>query len=484
MNKKSLILLIGIIAFSNFSNALNTPLENFVALPDEGYSFVLNSEFSTPQYDAYVLNYTSMNWLTADVTNHPRWWHWLTICVPRSLQLNSSFLYIEDGTYTTEAPTSLPQLIDTLCKSSGSVVSLLNQNPNQPLMIDGVERSEDGILAYTWKKFLTNHTLVNWVGQFAQTKSAVRAMNVVQEFMLSKRSFKVEKFVVSGGSKRGWASWLTAAVDSRVQAVIPIVMPILSINQNSINHFRSYGGWSYAYYDYFVNGVVGYFNSPAFDNLAKLIDPINFVDQLRMPKYVITSVGDQYFIPDSPTNFWPKLLSTKHLRIHPNADHSLAARFNELVQEVNVYYNLVINNHQLPTYEWSIVPDMADNSTTLLLRIIENNDCSKPIKPHSVVVYTADTISKTKRDWRYITCPDPSCKQNITWVPTVIQGNGNVYRYKIEQPKTGGWRGAFMEVTYDSYYGNQKYTSDFAYAPYLFPFENCGSECQNKPFPA
>jgi PhoPQ-activated pathogenicity-related protein len=30
-----------------------------------------------------------------------------------------------------------------------------------------------------------------------------------------------EKFVVSGGSKRGWTTWTAAAVDKRVVAIVP-----------------------------------------------------------------------------------------------------------------------------------------------------------------------------------------------------------------------------------------------------------------------
>lgn len=36
--------------------------------------------------------------------------------------------------------------------------------------------------------------------------------------------------MVAGGSKRGWTTWTTAAVDKRVFGAIPIVMDMLDLN--------------------------------------------------------------------------------------------------------------------------------------------------------------------------------------------------------------------------------------------------------------
>ena len=52
------------------------------------------------------------------------------------------------------------------------------------------------------------------------TKAVVRAMDTVEAFMMSEAGgkLKVNEFVVAGGSKRGWTTWMTAAVDKRVIA--------------------------------------------------------------------------------------------------------------------------------------------------------------------------------------------------------------------------------------------------------------------------
>ncbi len=49
-----------------------------------------------------------------------------------------------------------------------------------------------------------------------------------------------------GASKRGWTTWTTAAVDTRVVAAVPIVMPIGQVVPNIAAEWRAYGNWSFA----------------------------------------------------------------------------------------------------------------------------------------------------------------------------------------------------------------------------------------------
>ena len=48
--------------------------------------------------------------------------------------------------------------------------------------------------------------------------------------------------IVTGASKRGWATWLVGAVDPRVMAIVPVVMDELNFLDNIKHHYRSLGG--------------------------------------------------------------------------------------------------------------------------------------------------------------------------------------------------------------------------------------------------
>lgn len=50
------------------------------------------------------------------------------------------------------------------------------------------------------------------------------------EFVSDTASIDIKEFYVGGESKRGWATWLTAAVDKRVSAAVPVVMDLMSMS--------------------------------------------------------------------------------------------------------------------------------------------------------------------------------------------------------------------------------------------------------------
>eukprot|EP01132_Coremiostelium_polycephalum_P001299 gene1299-1641_t len=481
--------------FENCGLSCDTALEKFIQRPDDNVGqYYIHRTIRNPRYSAYVLNFTSINWLTEKESSNPKWWHYLTICVPNIVLSDYGYLEVGGGDFDIEEDdiSELDSTIEKLCISSNSVISHLLLVPNQQLVFNNETEplQEDALLAYAWGQFIKNQSNTDWIPQFALTKSVIKAMDTIQAFIRSKYFFyRVNNFVVSGASKRGWTSWLAGAVDPRVVAIIPVVFPNLNVIQNSINHYRSFGGWSFAYGDYFTQGLMKNLNTPNFEALTREIDPIYFVDQLRSKsKYIVQGVGDEYFLPDSVTLFWSQLLGVKHNRLHPNSGHQLENRGDEYDEEINTYYNMIINNQRLPEFEWSIVPDPRTNQTTMYVTI--QRGCTFQ-RPTSVVVYQADTLSTTKRDWRYHTFDSATRSvqvQNITWVPTEIDPvdddeGDEFYKFTVSPPEKGGWRGAFIELTYPSFFGPQRYTTDFFYAPYNFPFENCGLDCGNKPFP-
>lgn len=67
-------------------------------------------------------------------------------------------------------------------------------------------------------------------------------MDATQDF-LKKQNVIIDDFVVTGGSKRGWTTWLVGAVDKRVRAMVPIVIPILGGVPVFKHIYNSYCFW-------------------------------------------------------------------------------------------------------------------------------------------------------------------------------------------------------------------------------------------------
>ena len=90
-------------------------------------------------------------------------------------------------------------------------VAILLHVPQQPIF--GGKR-EDAIIAYTFDEYLKTSD-PEWPLLLPMVKSAVRGMDAVTEFSDQTWSLKLKSFTVTGGSKRGWTTWLTGAIDGR-----------------------------------------------------------------------------------------------------------------------------------------------------------------------------------------------------------------------------------------------------------------------------
>ena len=70
---------------------------------------------------------------------------------------------------------------------------------------------------------------------FPMVKASLRAMDMTTEFVKDQYGKSLIKWGVSGGSKRGWTAWLTAAVDpERVKLIVPVVCDFLNFRGNFV----------------------------------------------------------------------------------------------------------------------------------------------------------------------------------------------------------------------------------------------------------
>src|SRR5947209_8083329 len=188
-----------------------------------------------------------------------------------------------------------------MAKTTNSVVAELRMIPNQPLTFnnDGKPRTGDDLLAYCWVKVMDTGD-PTWAPRLPMVKSVVRAMDTVTALLASEQGGKntVNNFVVAGGSKRGWTTWLTGAADKRVVAMVPTVIDVVNVRACKINHFSAYGFWARAVKDYSRHKVHERLDTPQYAELLKIVDPYSYRQRLTMPKFVVNSSGDQYFPPD------------------------------------------------------------------------------------------------------------------------------------------------------------------------------------------
>src|SRR5439155_21063395 len=132
---------------------------------------------------------------------------------------------------------------------------------------------DDALIARTFVKYLDTKD-ETWPLLFPMVKSVTRAMDALQEFAKSEWKAEVKDFVVTGASKRGWTSWLTAASgDKRVKAIAPLVIDTLNMPVQMENQVKAFGKPSEMIHDYVERKLVPVPQTSVAQNLWKMIDP-------------------------------------------------------------------------------------------------------------------------------------------------------------------------------------------------------------------
>ena len=218
--------------------------------------------------------------LTSQVWQGITWKHELSVYEPREIaHADAMLLFITGGDHNSKQNDNDHKQAFMLAQLCGARVAVLRQVPNQPLL-DG--KTEDELIAETFVRYLKTGD-ENWPLLFPMTKSAVRAMDALQAFAKEKGK-PVERFVVTGGSKRGWTTWLTGAVDDRVVAIAPMVIVMLNLGKQGPNQLKVWGKYSEQIDDYVARGLMEKTDTPEGTKLWKMVDPFTYRDRLTKPK--------------------------------------------------------------------------------------------------------------------------------------------------------------------------------------------------------
>jgi len=434
--------------------AEETALDRYVKKPDNTYAWKVVNKVEAAGTTQFVVELVSQTWRNSAEVNRPVWKHWLVITKPNNAKSDTAFLFISGGANrdSDKPPTGADGRTLAIAKATGGVTAELKMVPNQTLQFlgDGVNRTEDDLIGFTWDQYLKTGD-ETWPARLPMTKSAVRAMDCMQELLASDEGgkLKLEKFVVSGGSKRGWTTWTTAAVDKRVVAIIPAVIDVLNLRDCMRNHLWSFGFYTHSVGDYVRHNIMQRMDDPRIEKLYEIEDPWSYRDRLTMPKYIVNSAGDQFFCPDSSQFYFNGLPGEKHLRYVPNTDHSL--RDSDATECLAAFYHTVQNGNQRPQYSWSFE---GDNSIKVV--------CAT--KPKEVKLWKA--TNPKARDFRL-----EKIGKAYTSVKLEDQGDG-VYVGKVEKPAEG-WTAYFVEMTFPSGLPLPlKVTSGCRIIPEILPFKN------------
>ena len=431
----------------------STFLDEYVNAPDDSYGWQVAATHAGESVDTVVIDLVSQHWLTPEQVDRTEWRHWLVVAIPKETNSDAALLFIGGGSNAASGEADPPgpnERTIQIAAATGTVAAELRMVPNQPLTFhgDGQRRWEDDLIGYAWAHYLdTGNTA--WLPRGPMVKSAVRAMDALEEFSAGREDVAdIARFVVAGGSKRGWTTWLTGAVDSRVIAIAPIVIDVLNVDASMRHHFAAYGFWAPAIGNYVAHGIMQRLDHPRLAEIYRLVDPYAYLHRLTIPKLVLNAAGDQFFLPDSSQFYWDDLRGESYLRYVANADHGMDGT--DALATLTAFHTLMVRGEKPPQLTWT----HTDGTLTAL---------ATP-KPQAARLWQA--TNPRARDFRVETL-------GRKYASSPLEPNqAGTYTAQLPPPEQG-WSAYFMEFDWNvGAAAPLKLTTEVVVTPNELPFAN------------
>lgn len=367
-------------------------LKHYINNGDKSFAWELRDSLASDNLTAYRLRMRSQTWREME------WIHELVVFVPKQLRNDEVLIHISGGSANEQ--TGEPNYhnwddetvgfmggIATRCEA---MTAILWQVPRQPLYGG---KYEDELVSFTFHNF-QNDKDYSWPLLFPMTKSAIRAMDAIEEFSAKRNlAVKAERFVMNGISKRGWTTWLTAASeDERVVAIAPMVIDILNMPVSVPYQRHMFGSYSIHIQDYVNLGLTEEVVTPTGRELVAMIDPYSYREKYTMPKMLFFGTNDEFWTVDAVKNYIDGIPGQKQISYVTNAGHNLGDK-QAAVRTLEAFFRQTIEGEHYPRFDYSI--SEAEGGATVTI---------KADKRHleELILWQAESESKDFRQSKFV----------------------------------------------------------------------------------
>ncbi|NLU42809.1 MAG: phenylacetic acid degradation protein [Firmicutes bacterium] len=320
-----------------------TALDRYISADDPAYTFeVVGEPVSQGFFSTITLNLVSQRW------QGNLWSHNVTIYVPLFCRKSGPVTILVNGG---ARPSKDLQGLSAIAIATQLPIAILGSVPNQPLY--GLR--EDALIAHTFAKYLETGD-ETWPLLLPMTKSVVACMDALESYFSSEGRFTPRGFIITGASKRGWTSWLSAAADPRVAGIMPMVYDNLNLKAQMDNQLATWGEYSPQIHDYTDLSIQAELESEEGFELAQIVDPYAYLDRLQVPKLIVIGSNDPYWPLGSINLYFDELPGENYVLIMPNTGHS-EGDVNRLFPAVMAFQRDIAGVHELPSLSWDFYVD-------------------------------------------------------------------------------------------------------------------------------
>jgi PhoPQ-activated pathogenicity-related protein len=390
------------------------PLADYVATPDAatGWTRIAAGDFGAGRFLAAEL--VSQTW-----RGNP-WRHQLAVYLPEKLAAARPPLVLwVDGGSTPEGAVQPPAkqlpILAAIADAAGLPAAVVRQVPNQPL--EGGRR-EDDLIAHTFEQFFESGDPSSLL-LLPMVKTVASALDAAEDLVRREWQIDVDGCVVAGASKRGWTSWLSAAVEPRIRGLVPMVIDMLDLPRHMRLQVESFAAPSEALHDYVSRGLHRRLDTPRGNELLAIVDPVRYVAAITQPKIIALGANDEYWPLESLDLYRGQLRGPTWVSYAPNAGHDIPPiRVAPLVAALGRH---VAGVEPLPDVAWSCDP--ASRTCSL---------AADPL-PAETLLWTA---ASDTRDFR-----------GARWTPQRVELTDGRCREQLAHPEAG-FRAAVVECRY------------------------------------
>lgn len=204
----------------------------------------------------------SQHWSPDDMVTPAQWRHNVDIYIPETAKEHHALVVVNNGinydkgVQITGKPGDFPQeTLASISRDTNTIVISVSDIPNQYLTFQDDKKplKEDESVSRSWALFME-----------APEKRELMPLNIPmvtalsQAMRLAKKEltqWNINSFIITGISKRGWTTWLSAIADPDVEAIVPFAIDLLDIDASLEHIYQSYGGnWPITFYPYYHIG--------------------------------------------------------------------------------------------------------------------------------------------------------------------------------------------------------------------------------------
>jgi hypothetical protein len=170
--------------------------------------------------------------------------------------------------------------------------------------------------------------------------------------------------------------------------------------------------------------------------LLDIVDPFSYRDKLTMPKLIMNSTGDQFFLPDSSRFYLSQMPGENHLHYVPNSDHGLNSDSLTMNTILSFYASFLFDLGR-PQFTWTF-----EGANTIRVRPETPPKEAWLWQAYSDPAVTDPHGPVGRRDFRLDAI-------GAAWTKTALpeQGNGD-FIGQVTVPSQG-WRAFFVQLVYE-----------------------------------